>query len=204
MEMGSALKTLTNSRPETCRAAESLMLPSAAVVASFGTPLLPRTILADVASEGFHGALRAVRPLIMEDIAPIHVEFPEVRYQENPSARQPSINVDHDLELICLLSAPEVPSLADLLEVDWLDSIGPVRPRLVPPQEAVTLEDPSRVTISADLSVPAFTRRQPASLIVEEFELDPIPLPLKIESVPWLPKQDTSRATFMVRESRSR
>ncbi|KAF4757085.1 hypothetical protein FOZ63_017557, partial [Perkinsus olseni] len=90
-----------------------------------------------------------------------------------------------------------VPGLADLVEVDWLDFIGYVRPREVPPLASLPLVDPSPLPVKAALNSPASPEKRWAAASALELELDPIPLPLQREQVRWIFDEPVSEAPLL-------
>ncbi|KAF4680623.1 hypothetical protein FOZ60_013223 [Perkinsus olseni] len=194
IERATHLRTLTECRSNACSTTAEPSVPSTAITAAFSPP---KAQPEDGTLLSFENALRAVQALPLEDIIPTaDVELPEVA-PVNPQALQSSRRVDYDIEPVRLLSAPKVPGLADLVEVDWLDFIGYVRLREVPPLESLPLVDPSPLPVKAALNSPASPEKRWAAASAVELELDPIPLPLQREQVPWIFDEPVSEAPLL-------
>ncbi|KAF4735308.1 hypothetical protein FOZ62_017571, partial [Perkinsus olseni] len=194
IERATHLRTLTECRSNACSTTAEPSVPSTAITAAFSPP---KAQPEDGTLLSFENALRAVQALPLEDIIPTaDVELPEVA-PVNPQALQSSRRVDYDIEPVRLLSAPKVPGLADLVEVDWLDFIGYVRLREVPPLESLPLVDPSPLPVKAALNSPASPEKRWAAASALELELDPIPLPLQREQVRWIFDEPVSEAPLL-------
>ncbi|KAF4735229.1 hypothetical protein FOZ62_014094, partial [Perkinsus olseni] len=111
IERATHLRTLTECR--SCGTTAETSVRSTGITAAFSPP---KAQPADGTLLSFENALRAVQVLPLEVIIPAaDFELPEVA-PVNPQALQPSRRVDYDIEPVRLLSAPEVPGLADLVE----------------------------------------------------------------------------------------
>ncbi|KAF4654035.1 hypothetical protein FOZ61_008509 [Perkinsus olseni] len=192
IERATHLRTLTECR--SCSTTAEPSVRSTGITAAFSPP---KAQPEDGTLLSFENALRAVQALPLEDIIPTaDFELPLVA-PVNPQALQPSRRVDYDIEPVRFLSAPEVPGLADLVEVDWMDFIGYGRLREVPPLESLPLVDPSPVPVKAALNSPASPEKRWAAASAVELELDPIPLALQREQVHWIFSEPVTEAPLL-------
>ncbi|KAF4665255.1 hypothetical protein FOL47_004678 [Perkinsus chesapeaki] len=161
-------------------------LRSGECVSSLTDTLLELEDLEDDLRDIYANALNVIQPTKLRDISPVDYKLP-IKCASLANYPFP-LDACTGLEPISLISEPEVPQLSELLEVDWLDFVGFVKPFEIAPMVPIAMDDPTIVELAPPIQPPLIV--QSARSREKALELDPFSLPVEFEELEWAFEND--------------